>query len=161
MAAQVRLAQERVGSARMLPAEPHLSELFIAELRCLQWERIACLIEKERMAVYTPSRDRRAVRYEQQRLQRLVADVAAAERSGIAAPEISRHRVYRIGSRPATGSRQDMRAPTFHLMAASPDEAAERAWTIHGRDGGLYQRGGGYRITSVEQILPEPGELFD
>ncbi|KUN74956.1 hypothetical protein [Streptomyces griseoruber] len=161
VAAQVRLAQGRVGSARVLPAEPHhLSELFIAELRRLQWERIACLIEKERMTVYTPSHDRRAVRYEQQRLQRLVVDVAAAERSGGAAPEISRHRVYRIDARPAAGSRQDMPAPTVHLMAASPGEAAERAWAVHGRDGGLYRRGGGYRIASVEQALPEPGELF-
>jgi hypothetical protein len=44
-------------------------------------------------------------------------------------------------------------------MAASPDEAAERAWAIHGKDGGLYQRGG-HRIASVKQVLPEPGELF-
>ncbi|MEV8037515.1 hypothetical protein [Streptomyces sp. NPDC086182] len=44
-------------------------------------------------------------------------------------------------------------------MAASPDGAAEKAWTVHGREGGLYQRGG-YRITSVEQALPEAGELF-
>ncbi|MCX5269981.1 hypothetical protein [Streptomyces sp. NBC_00199] len=160
VAAQVRLAQERVGSARVLPAEPHLSELFIAELRRLQWERIACLMEKERMAVYTPSCDWRAVRYEEQHLQRLVVDVAAAERSGVAAPEISRHRVYRIGARPAAGSRQDMPAPTVHLMAASPGEAAGQAWAVHGGDGGLYRRGGGYRIASVEQALPEPGELF-
>jgi hypothetical protein len=45
-------------------------------------------------------------------------------------------------------------------MAASPDEAAARAWAVHGRDGGLYQQRGGYRIASVTQILPEPGELF-
>lgn len=160
VAAQVRLAQERVGSARVLPTEPHLSELFIAELRRLQRERIACLMKKERMAVYTPSRNRRAVRYEQQRLQRLVADVAAAGRSGVAATEISRLRVYRMGARPAAGSCQDMRAPTVHVMAVSPGEAAERAWTVCGGDGGLYQRGGGYRIAAVEQALPEPGELF-
>ncbi|MEU5599935.1 hypothetical protein [Streptomyces sp. NPDC020298] len=161
VAAQVRLAQERAGRARMLPAEPHhVSELFIAELRRLQWERIACLMEKERMAAYVPSRDSRAVRYEEQRLQRLVEEVDEAERSGIAAPEIWRHRVYRIEVRPTAGcSRPDVHAPTVHLMAASPDEAAERAWAVHGRDGGLYQRGG-YRITSVEQALPEPGELF-
>ncbi|MEU9158442.1 hypothetical protein AB0D59_49945 [Streptomyces sp. NPDC048417] len=161
VAAQVRLAQERAGRARVCPAEPHhLSELFIAELRRLQWERIAALMEKERMAAYAPCRDARAVRYEQQRLKRLMTDVAAAERSGVEGPEISRHRVYRVDARPtAGGSGPDMPAPAMHLMAASADEAAERAWAVHGRDGGLYQRGG-YRIASVTQILPEPGELF-
>lgn len=44
---QVRLAQERVGRARLRPTEPHhLSELFIADLRRLQWERIAQLMER-------------------------------------------------------------------------------------------------------------------
>ncbi|MEU8591786.1 hypothetical protein AB0C59_33090 [Streptomyces sp. NPDC048664] len=161
VAAQVRLAQERAERARVGPVEPHhLSELFIAELRRLQWERIAALMDRERMAAYVPSCDSRAVRYEEQRLQRLMADVAQAERSGRAVPEISRHRVYRIDGRPTTGrSRPDIPAPTVHLMAASPEGAAERAWAIHGKDGGLYQRSGSC-IASVEQVLPEPGELF-
>ncbi|MET8956795.1 hypothetical protein [Streptomyces sp. NPDC004533] len=161
VAAQVRLAQERAGRARVCPAEPHhLSEVFIAELRRLQWERIAGLMEKERMAAYQPSDDSRAIRYEEQRLQRLMTDVAEAERSGVAAPEIWRHRVYRIDARPtAGGSSPAMPAPAVHLMAASPDEAAAKAWAVHGRNGGLYQRGG-YRIASVTQILPGPGELF-
>ncbi|MGW5482948.1 hypothetical protein [Streptomyces sp. NPDC004008] len=161
IAAQVRLAQERAGKARTAPSEPHhLSEVLIAELRRLQWERIAGRMEKERMAAYVPSRDSRAIRYETQRLQRLMTDVAAAERCGRAAPEISRHRVYRIGARPTAGSSSpDMPAPAVHLMAASPGEAAARAWAIHGRDDGLYQRGG-HRIATVTQILPEPGELF-
>ncbi len=161
VAAQVHLARERAGKARTALPEPHrLSELFIAELRHLQWERIAGLMAKERMAAYTPSRDSRAIRYEQQRLQRLMTDVAEAERSGVAAPKIWRHRVYRVDARPTAGcSSPDMPAPVVHLMAASADEAAERAWAVHGRDGGLYQRGTG-RITSVEQVLPEPGELF-
>ncbi|GGM19172.1 hypothetical protein GCM10010129_74290 [Streptomyces fumigatiscleroticus] len=161
VAAQVRLAQERAGRARVCPAEPHhLSELFIAELRRLQWERIAALMDRERMAAYAPCRDSRAVRYEGQRLQRLMTDVAEAERSGRAAPEISRHRVYRIDARPiADGSSPNMPAPAVHLMAASPDEAAVQAWAIHGRNGGLY-KDGGYRIASVTQILPERGELF-
>ncbi|MEU6603179.1 hypothetical protein [Streptomyces flaveolus] len=160
-AMQVRLAQERAGKARTAPPEPyHLSERFIAELRLLQWERIARLMEQERMAAYLPSRDARAVRYEQLRLQRLMTDVAGAERSGDAAPEIRRHRVYRIDARPATGpTRPDMPAPTVHLMAATPGEAAAKAQAIHARDGGLYRRGG-YQIASVEQALPEPGELF-
>jgi hypothetical protein len=89
-----------------------------------------------------------------------MTDVAEAERSGVAAVEIRRHRVYRIDARPTAGSSgPDMPALVVHLMAASPGEAAARAWAIHERDGGLYQRGG-YRIASVTQILPEPGELF-
>jgi hypothetical protein len=44
-------------------------------------------------------------------------------------------------------------------MAASSDEAARRAWVVHGGDGGLYGRGE-YRIGSVQQVLPEPGEIF-
>lgn len=161
VATQVRHAQECAGRARVLPAEVHhLSELFIAELRRLQWERIAQLMEKEQMAAYQPSRDSRAIRYEERRLQRLMTDVAEAERSGIAAPQIWRHRVYRIDARPTAGSSSPgMPAPAVHLMTASPGEAAARAWAIHGGDGGLYQRGG-YRIASVTQILPEPGEIF-
>lgn len=145
----------------MAPSElHHLSELFIADLLRHQWERIADLMAEERTVVYVPSRDRRAVRCEEQRLQRLVNDVAEAERSGVVVPEISRQCVYRIDARPAAGSScPGMPAPTVHLMAASADEAAARAWAIHGRDGGLYQRGG-YRIAAVGQVLPEPGELF-
>ncbi|GHD96132.1 hypothetical protein GCM10010508_63680 [Streptomyces naganishii JCM 4654] len=53
----------------MVPPEPHhLSEVLIAELRRPQWERIAGLMEKERMAAYVPSRDSRAIRYEERRL---------------------------------------------------------------------------------------------
>ncbi|MGW2707334.1 hypothetical protein [Streptomyces sp. NPDC001340] len=161
VATQVRLAQERAGNAIMAPAEPHhLSELFIAELRRLQWERIAGLMELDRMPVYVASRDLRAVRYEERRLRRLVKDMAEAERSGVAAPEVSRHRVFRIDARPAGGfSRPDMPAPVVHLTAAPPDEAAVRAGAVHGGKGGLYERVG-YRIASAEQVLPEPGELF-
>ncbi|MFF3446952.1 hypothetical protein ACFYXJ_07420 [Streptomyces sp. NPDC002667] len=160
VAAQVRLAQERAGCARLAPREPHnLSELLIAELRRLQWERIAALMDREGMATYVPARDARARRYEPQRLQRLVNDVAESERSGAGTVHIERHRVYRIDARPAAGTSTHVPALTLHLMAPSPDGAAERAWTVHGRDGGLYRRGG-YRITAVEQTLPEPGELF-
>ncbi|MEW2161356.1 hypothetical protein AB0950_40245 [Streptomyces sp. NPDC007189] len=159
--AQARLARERAGKAGTALPEPHrLSELFIAELRCLQWERIARLMEAERMAAYVPARDVRALRYELQRLKRLMRDVDEAERSGVTGPEICRYRVYRVDVRPAAGcSSPDAPAPVVHLMAASADAAAERAWAVHGKDGGLYQRGG-YRIASVEQVLPEPGELF-
>ncbi|MFF4492399.1 hypothetical protein ACFY0F_39040 [Streptomyces sp. NPDC001544] len=113
------------------------------------------------MAAYVPSRDSRAIRYETQRLQRLMTDVAEAERSGVAAVEIRRHRVYRIAAQPTAGSSgPDVPAPVVHLMAASAGEAAARAWAVHGRDGGLYQQRGGYRIASVTQILPESGEIF-
>ncbi|WRZ95554.1 hypothetical protein OHB54_45070 [Streptomyces sp. NBC_01007] len=82
-----------------------------------------------------------------------------AERSGVGTVQIERHRVYRIDARPTADPSTHVPVLTLHLMAASPDGAAEKAWTVHGRDGGLYQRGG-YRITSVEQALPEAGELF-
>ncbi|MFJ8195127.1 hypothetical protein ACIQ8D_36140 [Streptomyces sp. NPDC096094] len=161
VAVQVRLAQERVGSARMLPAvRHHLSEPLIAELRRLQWKRIAHLMDEERIVVYSRSLDPRAVRYEEQRLQRLMHDVAQAERSGVAAPEISRQRVYRITTRPTGhGSGSDLLPLTVHLMAASADEAAVQARAGNGRDGDSFQRGR-YRIASVVQALPEPGEIF-
>lgn len=161
VAAQVCPARERAGRARTVPSEPHhVSEVFIAEFRGPQRERIASVMEKGRMAAYVPSRDSCAIRYQTQLLQRLVTGMAGAERSGGAAGEIWRHRVYRIDARPAAGSPSpDIPAPVVHLMAASPGEAAARAWAVHGRDGGLYGRGG-YRITSVRQVLPEPGEVF-
>ncbi|MFJ7969564.1 hypothetical protein [Streptomyces sp. NPDC096324] len=159
VAAQARLAQERLGSAQLSPLEPHhLSELLITEWRRHQWERIVGLMNKEGMTVYELARDARGSRYELQRLQRLVKDVAEAERSGAGAVEITRHR-DRIYARPAAGSTAHVPVLTLHLMAATPEGATEKAWTVHGRDGGLYQRGG-YRITFVEQSLPEPGELF-
>ncbi|MGW7260618.1 hypothetical protein [Streptomyces sp. NPDC054834] len=161
VAEHVSFARERESSAREAPPEPHhLSERFIASLQRLQWERIAHLMEERRMAVYVPSRDPRAVRYEEQRLQRLVEEVDRAERAGVGVPEVLRHRVYRISAQPAGGrSAAGVSVLTIHLMAASPEDAAVKAWAIHGRHGGLYQRGD-YRITSVERILPEPGELF-
>jgi hypothetical protein len=145
------------GRGRPRPNPHHVSEVFIAELRRLQWERIAGLMEKERMAAYVPSACHTL---------RNAASAAADDRRGpgravrCRAPEIWRHRVYRIDGRPTAGSPSpDMPAPAVHLMAASPGEAAARAWAIRERDGGLYQHGG-YRIASVAQILPEPGELF-
>lgn len=82
---------ERAGSARLAPREPHnLSELLIAESRRLQWERIAALMAREGPATYAPARDAR--RYEQQRLQRLVDDVAEAERSGAGTVQIETSR---------------------------------------------------------------------
>lgn len=91
-------------------------------------------------------------------MQRVALDVAAfAEQHGGAPAEMLRHRVYRIGAQRA-GSPGEPRL-TVHMMASSLGEAAHRAWTVYGRPGGLYQQGE-YRITSVEQVLPEPGELL-
>ncbi|MFE2533763.1 hypothetical protein [Streptomyces sp. NPDC059371] len=101
VAAQVCLAQERSGNARLVPREPqNLSELLIAELRRRQWERIASLMNREGMATYAPSRDARARRYEPQGLQRLANDVAKAERSGVGTVQIERHRVPASGRQP-------------------------------------------------------------
>ncbi|MET8583608.1 hypothetical protein ABZX39_22470 [Streptomyces collinus] len=161
VAAQVRQAQERVERARVGPVEPHhLSELFIAELRCVQWERIAAVMGREQVAVYLRSLDSRAVRREEQWLQRLMADVVEVERSGVAAPEISRHRVCQIDAwGVASRSRPAVPGPVVHLMVAPAEGAAGRAWAVHGKDGGLYRRTG-CRIASVHQVLPEFGELF-
>ena len=159
--AQVCLARERAGRARTAPSEPHpLSEVSIAQLRRLQWERIAGLMEKERTAACGPSRDSRVIRYETRCLQRLMTDVAEAERSGVAAPKIWRYRVCRTDTRPTAGSRSpDTPATAVHLMAASPGEAAARAWAIHGKRRRPPSTRWN-RIASVAQILPEPGELF-
>ncbi|MET7289728.1 hypothetical protein [Streptomyces sp. NPDC005573] len=158
--AEVRLALERVGRARVAAPEPHsLSELCIAQWRCRQWERIASVTGDGQMPVYVPSRDSRVVRYEHQRVQRLVRDVAEAERSGADVVAIARYRVYRINAQSVSGCSAGLPVLTLHLMSPSPERAVEQAWAVHGRDGGLYQRGG-YRIISVEQALPGPGELF-
>ncbi|MFF4845878.1 hypothetical protein [Streptomyces collinus] len=161
VAAQVRLAQERAGRARVGAAEPHhLSELVISERWCVQWERIAAVMGRGQVAVYARSLDSRAVRCEEQWFQRLMAYVAEAGRSGVAAPEVSRRRVCRVGARTvADRSRPGAAGPVVHLMVAPAEGAAGRAWAVHGKDGGLYRRTG-CRIASVEQVLPEFGELF-
>ncbi|MFJ5273836.1 hypothetical protein [Streptomyces sp. NPDC088358] len=156
-----RIAREREERAAKARAEPHrLSELFIARLQCAQWDRIAHVMEQQEMSVYVPSRDRRAVRHEEERLRRLADGVGCAERAGIGVPEILRHQAYRIEAR-AAGSLPAGGDPVviLHLMAASSTKASDKAWAIHGKIGGLYQ-GGGYRITSVGQVLPEPGEFL-
>ncbi|MFF7242202.1 hypothetical protein [Streptomyces collinus] len=110
--------------------------------------------------MYAGSLDSRAVGCEEQWLQRLMADVAESERSGVGAVEISRHRVCRIGARAVAGRfRPGAAGPVVHLMAAPAGEAAGRAWAVHGKDGSLYWRTG-CRVASVEQVLPEFGEFF-
>ncbi len=110
--------------------------------------------------MYTRSLDSPAVRCEEQRFQRLMADVAEVERSGVAAVKVSRHPVCWIGARTvASRSRPGVRGPVVLLVVAPAVEAAGRAWAVHGKDGGLH-RCAGCRIASVEQVLPELGELF-
>ncbi|MFG2987283.1 hypothetical protein ACGFYQ_39635 [Streptomyces sp. NPDC048258] len=157
---QVRLARERKDHSATVPAEPHhLSEQWISEYQHNQWRRIAHVMTEQHMLVYTPAEDWRAVRYEEQRQQRLADDKVHAKRSGTEAPELLRHRVYRITAQPTVTHHPEEPTLVLHLMAGSLGEAATRAWIVHGRPGGLYQRGA-YRITAVEQVLPESGELF-
>ncbi|MGW7433929.1 hypothetical protein ACWGIN_30850 [Streptomyces sp. NPDC054861] len=76
---RVRLAATRETLASAGPDEPHaLSEAWIASFQRNQWRRIARVMAEQRMAVYEPSEDRRAVRYEEERLQRLEKDCADA-----------------------------------------------------------------------------------
>ncbi|MGW4688475.1 hypothetical protein ACWEPM_26770 [Streptomyces sp. NPDC004244] len=155
----VRLAQEREARASTGPQEPKsLSELHIAVLQHNQWRRIAHVMAEQQMPVYEPSEDPRAVRYEEQRLQRLEEDRAHAGRAeDHAGTELLRHRVYRITGRPVGQHAPDGAAFVAHLMAGSLSEAAHRAWNTYGRPEGTYRTS---HITSVEQLLPEPGELF-
>ncbi|MFF2430863.1 hypothetical protein [Streptomyces mirabilis] len=155
-----RLSQEREDRARQGPAEIlNLSELVIAMWECAEWERIAHVMTEQQMPVYVPGQDPRVGRREEQRMQRVALDVAAAEQRGGAPAEMLRHRVYRIVAQRTGSPDEDSPGLTVHMMASSISEAAHRAWTVYGRPGGLYQQGA-YRITSVEQVLPEPGELL-
>ncbi|MFD6187491.1 hypothetical protein [Streptomyces goshikiensis] len=156
---RVRLARERETHASAGPQEPKsLSGLHIAVLQHNQWRRIAHVMAELQMPMYEPAKDPRAVRYEEQRLQRLEEDRAySGQPDGQAPIELLRHRVYRI-----TGRLLGEHAPggadfVVHLMAGSLSEAAHRAWNTYGRPESTYRTS---HITSVEQVLPEPGELF-
>lgn len=153
-----QLSREREERARGGPAEIlNLSELQIAMWECAEWERIAHVMTEQQMPVYAPGQDPRVGRREEQRMRRVALDLAAAEQHGGAPGEMLRHQVYRVVAQ-RVGSPGEPRL-TVHMMASSLSEAAHRAWTIYGRPGGLYQQGA-YRIVSVEQVLPEPGELL-
>ncbi|MFC9673783.1 hypothetical protein [Streptomyces sp. NPDC056949] len=90
-------------------------------------------------------------------MQRVALDVAAAEQHGGVPVEMVRHRVCRIVAW-RVGALGELRL-TVHLMASSLSEAAYWPWAVYGRPDGPYRQGE-YRITSVEQVLPEPGELL-
>ncbi|MFD0353397.1 hypothetical protein ACFVHW_06535 [Streptomyces sp. NPDC127110] len=155
----VRLAQERETLASAGPDEPlALSEEWIASFQHNQWRRIAHVMTEQQMPVYEPTEDPRAVRYEEQRLQRLEEDRAHAGQPGSQAPfEMLRHRVYRITGEPGGERASDDAEFVVHLMADSLSEAAYRAWHTYGRPAATYRTS---HITSVEQVLPEPGESF-
>ncbi|WSA74178.1 hypothetical protein OG930_45450 [Streptomyces sp. NBC_01799] len=109
------------------------------------------------MPAYVPGQDPYAGSREEQRMQCVALDVVAAEQHGGVPVEMVRHRVCRIVARRA-GSLGEPRL-AIHLMASSLSEAAHWPWAVYGRPDGPYQQGG-YWITSVEQVLPEPGELL-
>ncbi|WP_284581811.1 hypothetical protein [Streptomyces sp. 2P-4] len=156
---QVRLAQEREALASTGSVEPlALSEGWIASFQHNQWRRIAHAMTEQRMPHYEPSKDPRAVRHEEQRLRRLEEDRAHARKPDGQAPlELLRHRVYRITGRPIGQHASAGADFVVHLMAGTLSEAAHRAWNTYERPEGAYRTS---HITSVEQVLPEPGELF-
>ncbi|MFJ2060603.1 hypothetical protein ACIOMM_32390 [Streptomyces sp. NPDC087908] len=67
-----------------------------------------------------------------------------------------RHRVYRVAARPAAAlaGEQPM---VRHYFAGSEAAAVEHAQRSFSRQSGTNENGG-YRIVSVAQILPQPGE---
>ncbi|MFE5515942.1 hypothetical protein ACFQ9J_36020 [Streptomyces sp. NPDC056529] len=157
---RVRLAAIRETLASAGPDEPHaLSEAWIASFQHNQWRRIARVMAEQRMSVYEPSEDRRAVRYEEERLQRLEKDYAdAGQTDGQAPVERLRHRVYRITARPAAALAGEQPL-VRHYFAGSEAAAVEHAQRSFSRQSGTNENGG-YRIVSVEQILPRPGVSF-
>ncbi|GAA1553715.1 hypothetical protein [Streptomyces globosus] len=157
---RVRLAERRETLASAGPDEPHgLSEAWIASFQHNQWRRIAHVMAEQRMSVYKPTEDRRAVRYEEERLQRLEKDCAdAGQPDGQAPIEMIRHYVYRVTARPTaapTGGRHLIR----HYFAGSEAAAVEHAQRSFSRQSGPCGDGN-YGIVSVEQVLPQPGEFL-
>lgn len=107
------------------------------------------------MAVYLPDEDRRVARREELRVQRMAAEAALDEPSGDGLPtEVLRYRVYRITAQPAASAREQ---PLIrHVFAPSGGAAVEHAQAMFSRPASIYQDRG-YRIISVDQVLPEPG----
>ncbi|WP_030202529.1 hypothetical protein [Streptomyces sp. NRRL S-87] len=157
---QLRAAQDREDLARAAPQEPRKpSELDIASCQRLEWARTEHLMTQQRMAVYSPDEDRRVARREEQRAQRKAVEAAWSQQSDGGLPvEVRRHRIYRITARPTTAPAGE-EALVRHIFAASTGAAVEHARAMFGRPGGICQDRE-YRIISVEQVLPEPGEFF-
>ncbi|MEU3297140.1 hypothetical protein ABZ722_32975 [Streptomyces longwoodensis] len=156
---QRRVAQDREDRALAAPQEPRKpSELDIALCQRVEWARIERFMREQRMAVYSPNEDPRVARREERRAQRKAAEAGSGEQTDRGLPvEVLRHRIYRITARQATVPAQE--ALVRHIFAASAGAAAEHAQRIFDRPGSTCQNGE-YRIDSVEQVLPEPGELY-
>ncbi|MEU7509736.1 hypothetical protein ACFZBM_38570 [Streptomyces lavendulae] len=157
---RLRAAQDREDRARAAPQEPRKpTELDIASCLRLEWTRIGRVMTEQRMTAYSPDEDRRVGRREEQRVQRMAAEAARSEQMDGGLPvEVLRHRVYRITARPATAPAGE-EALVRHVFAASAGAAVEHAAGMFGRPGSAYPASE-YRIMSVEQVLPEPGEFF-
>lgn len=158
--AQRRAAQDREDRALAAPQEPRKpTELDIASCQRLERARVERLMTEPRIASYSPDEDRRVGRREEQRAQRMAAEAARSEQRGCGLPvEVLRHRIYRITARPATAPTGE-EALVRHAFAASASAAVEQTRAMLGRPGSIYQDSE-YRIISVEQVLPEPGEFF-
>ncbi|MFC8295257.1 hypothetical protein ACFUJ0_16640 [Streptomyces sp. NPDC057242] len=157
---QRRAARDREERAFAGPGEPRKpSELGIASCQLLEWARIEQVMTKQQMTVYLPAEDRRVARREELRAQRKATEAAWSEQSEGGLPvEVLRYRVYRITAR-AVSAPVEEEAVVRHVFAASAGAAVEHARRMFSRPGGAC-RDGEYRIDSVEQVLPEPGELF-
>ncbi|MFJ5116126.1 hypothetical protein ACIQAD_36445 [Streptomyces sp. NPDC088551] len=152
------VARDRAERARSAPEEPRQpTELGIATCQRLEWARIVQVMTDQRMTVYTPDKDRRVSRREEQRVQRMAAEATWSERSD-GGVEVVRHCVYRITAK-ATVPSAGEEAVVRHVFAASSSGAVEHARSMFGRPGGIYHNNE-YVVTSVEQVLPEPGEFF-
>ncbi|MFF4582131.1 hypothetical protein ACFY15_27665 [Streptomyces sp. NPDC001373] len=157
---QHRAARDREERALAGPTEPRKpTELDIASCQRLEWARIEQVMTKQQMTVYSPDEDRRVACREDLRAQRKATEASWSEQPGDGLPvEVLRHRVYRITAR-ATSAPAETQAAVRHVFAASAGAAVEHARGMFGRPSSIYHDGE-YRILSVEQVLPEPGEFL-
>ncbi|MER6218899.1 hypothetical protein ABT213_33360 [Streptomyces sp. NPDC001674] len=134
-----------------------LTALDIASWQHTEWARIAHVMTKQNMTVYTPEDDFRVTRRAEERAQRRVTEATWDEQSGSILPvEVLRHRIYRVTARPTTAEEPLV---IHSFFASSAGKAVEFAEALFRRPGSRYQRGE-YRIASVEQVLPESGDFF-
>ncbi|MGW7318424.1 hypothetical protein [Streptomyces sp. NPDC054865] len=156
----LRAAQDCEERALAAPHEPRKpTELDMAVCQRLEWDRIVRVMAKQRMAVYSPDEDRRVARREELRVRRKATEAGWSQQSDAGLPvEVLRHRVYRITAR-ATIPPDRQEVVVRHIFAASGGAAVRHARNMFNRPGSRYQDGE-YRIISVDQVLPDPGEFF-
>ncbi|MFE5773914.1 hypothetical protein ACFQ7O_36785 [Streptomyces sp. NPDC056485] len=156
---QWQAACEREQRALAGPREPRKpTALDIASCQRIEWARIVKVMAEQQMPVYSPREDRRVARREEQRLLRVATEAAWANQSGSGLPvEVLGHRVYRITAQATAAA--DEQSLVRHIFAASSGAAVEHAQDMFSRPGSTYQDLG-YRIASVEQLLPAPGEFL-